>query len=186
MRVSRIVRIAAALCLATGTIAVADHHEGGDMPPMGPPEEMKMVEPMVGEYSVDFTYKMDPMSEEWSEAEATAMISTVAGGGAQQILFDSEMMGMPFTGVGLTSYDRESGKWQTTWVDNMGARISYYTGSFEDGQLVVGGKDMGQGMTFHSRMTTYNITETGFEWKYEMSMDGETYVNTANATYTRK
>ena len=197
MRKMTIVLAAVALCLASGTPSLADHHEKGQsaeshapaeagMPPMGPPPEMKQIEAMNGQYAVKFLFKMDPMSPEWTETEATAALSTVAGGGAQQMLYDGEMMGMPFSGVGLTSYDRETGKWQTIWVDSMGARISVYTGDFEDGKMVVEGEDKGMGMTFQSRLTTYNITDKGFDWKYEMSMDGTSYMETAKATYTRK
>ena len=185
--------MAATLCLAAGAVSFADHHQEGhgdaqaEMPAMGPPPEMKQLEPMNGEYAVQFYFKMEPTSTEWTETSASAVLSTEAGGGAQQLLFKGEMMGMPFTGIGLTSYDRETQQWQTMWVDSMGARISMYTGDFADGTLVVAGEDMGQGMTYHSRLTTYNISETGFDWKYEMSMDGgENYVEGAKATYTKK
>ena len=193
MKALTIVLVAGALCLGAESAALADHHQEaqapgeGGMPPMGPPEEMKEIEGMNGEYSVKFYYKNDPASPEWTETAATAVLSTVAGGGAQQLLYEGEMMGMPFTGIGLTSYDRETGKWQTTWVDSMGARISMYTGDLEDGMLVVSGEDKGQGMTYHSRLTTYNITEKGFDWKYEMSMDGgQSYIEGAKASYMRK
>ena len=198
MRASTIVWMAATLCLTAGAASFADHHEQsqahedhghaeGGMPPMGPPPEMSQLEPMNGEYAVKFYYKADPSSPEWTETSATAVLSTVAGGGAQQLLFEGEMMGMPFSGLGLTSYDRETGKWQTSWVDSMGARISTYTGEFADGKLVVAGEDMGQGMTYHARLTTYNITDTGFDWTYEMSVDGgENYIDGAKATYTKK
>ena len=186
--------VAAALCLGTASVSLADHHEGGqeaqaqaEMPPMGPPAEMKELEAMNGEYAVKFYYKLDPMAEEWIETDATAVLSTVVGGGAQQLSFEGEMMGMPFSGMGLTSYDRQTAKYQTTWVDSMGARISMYTGDFKDGKMVVQGTDIGpDGATFHSRLTNYNMTDAGFDWMYEISMDGENYMLGAKATYTRK
>lgn len=156
------------------------------MPPMGPPEQIKEIEGMNGEYEVKFYYKMDPASEEWIETPATAVVSMVAGGAAQQLLYEGEMMGMPFRGLGLTTYDRETGKWQMTWIDSMGARTSTYTGDFEDGMLVVEGEDKGQGMTFQSRLTTYNITDEGYDWKYEMSTDGTSFIEGAKATYRKK
>lgn len=48
------------------------------------------------------------------------------------------------------------------------------------------GRDLTQGMTYHSRLTTYNITDKGFDWLYEMSMDGTNYLETAKATYRKK
>ncbi len=196
MKALTIVLATGALCLGTATVSLADHQEEGQsqeghgdagMPPMGPPPEMKELEAMNGEYTVKFFYKMDPTSEEWIETEATAVLSTVVGGGAQQLVFEGEMMGMPFSGIGLTSYDRQTTKWQSTWVDSMGAKISMYTGDFKDGKFVVTGTDIGpDGMAFQSRLTNYNMTDTGFEWMYEMSMDGTNYMTGAKATYTRK
>ena len=86
MRALMIVLVAGVLCLGTGTVGLADHHEqdqAGEagMPPMGPPAEMQQLEGMNGEYTIKFSYKMDPMSEEWIETEATAVVSMVAGGG---------------------------------------------------------------------------------------------------------
>ena len=68
----------------------------------------------------------------------------------------------------------------------MGARISIYTGGFEDGKMVVTGTDIAQGMEYKARMTTYDVTDEGFEWKYEMSLDGANYMETAKATYTKR
>ncbi len=188
-----------ALGLGTAAFMFADHHEKGhghehaghqhgeaEMPAMGPPAEMKQLEAMNGTYAVKFSYKMDPAQKEWIETDATAVFSMVVGGGAQQLDFKGSMMGMPFSGLGLTSYDRETQKWQTAWVDSMGARISVYTGDFKDGKMVVTGKDQTAGMTYHSRLTTHSITDTGFEWMYEMSMDGTNFMETAKATYTKK
>ena len=59
-----------------------------------------------------------------TESRGTARVEMMMGGRYVHAMHKSEMMGMPFTGMGLTSYDRMTGKWQTTWVDSMGARIS--------------------------------------------------------------
>ena len=62
-----------------------------------------------------------------------------------------------------------------------------YTGDFEDGTMVVTGQDIGpDGNKFHSRLTNYNMTDAGFDWKYEMSMDGTNYLEAAKATYRKK
>ena len=101
--------------------------------------------------------------------------------------FDGEMMGMPFSGIGLATYDRETQQYQNVWVDTMGARISVYTGNFtDDTTMVVEGEDKGMGMTFKSRLTSYDMNDAGWDWKYEMSFDGNDYVETAKATYRRK
>lgn len=190
MKALKIGLTAAGLCLATGVAIVADHHAEGqaEMPPMGPPAEMQQLESMNGEYAVSFFYKMDPASEEWVETKATAVLSTVAGGSAQQLLFEGDMMGMPFSGMALTSYDRATQKWQSTWVDSMAARITMYTGDLKDGKLVMTGEDLGpDGTAYSARLTTYNMTDEGYDWTYEMSLDGgATFVEGAKATYRRQ
>jgi hypothetical protein len=40
-------------------------------------------------------------------------------------------MGMPFEGLGLMGYDNTSGRFQTSWVDNMGTMIMYMTGQYD-------------------------------------------------------
>ncbi len=167
----------------------ADHHASSEhaMPPMGAPEEMKQIAAMAGDYDVVFSYKMDPMADEWTETTATATFTNVLDGAAQQMTFDGEMLGMPFAGIGMVTYDRETKQFQNMWVDSMSARISVYTGNFTDETtMVVEGEDRGMGMTFQSRLTSYNMTDEGWDWKYEMSLDGTNYMETAKATYRKK
>ncbi len=46
-------------------------------------------------------------------------------------------MGMPFEGRGTTGYDKVSGKYVLSWVDNIGTSIMLFEGQVEDGKLVV-------------------------------------------------
>jgi len=170
-------------CVALLTAAPALAQEG--MPPMGAPEEMKLITKMDGQYDVAFKFRMDPTAE-YQESQANCTISTILDGSCQQMEFSGAMMGMPFQGIGWTTYSRGLGKWQTTWVDNMGASISYYLGEMMDGKMVFEGEETApDGSKWHSRNTTFNITDDSFDWKMEMSTDGEEYFTTAMATYTR-
>jgi hypothetical protein len=157
-----------------------------EMPPMGPPPEMKQIAAMEGVYDVVFKYKMDP-AQSWVTTNGLCTIKNVLGGAAQQMTWQGEMLGMNFEGRGMTCYDRESKMWQNTWVDNMSARISYYTGTMQDGNFVFEGEDVMEGKPVQARNTTMHITDKGFESKMEMSMDGgQTYMTWATAVYTKR
>jgi hypothetical protein len=158
-----------------------------EMPPMGPPEEMKMMKDVVGVYDVEQQWRMDPASEEWETSNGVATYELILDGAAVRHTYESEMMGMPFHGLGLIAFNRETGKWQQAWVDNMGAQISYYEGNYKDGQMVTVGEEKWQGQTYLARITVYNMEPDGFDWKYEMSMDGgKEYFTSGKAHYTKR
>ena len=140
-------------------------------PEMGAPAEMKALAPMDGSYDVLVKFKMAP-DQPWTESKAKATVEQVLDGCAQRMTFEGTMMGMPMHGISYLVYNRETKEWQTTWIDNFMASMSYYTGKMENGALTVSGVDHMMGMEFHSRATTYDMTDTGFKWKMEQSMDG--------------
>lgn len=55
--------------------------------------------------------------------------TALLGGRVLQDEFESEVMGQPFTGIGLTGYDNVTGKVWSTWTDTMstGVMVSYGT-----------------------------------------------------------
>ena len=157
-----------------------------DMPPMGPPEEMKMVAPMVGAWDVAMTARMAP-DQPWEESNGSCTYEMILDGSALLQKFEGSMGGMPFSGESLMCFNRETKKWQVTWIDNMACMLSIYEGKMKDGQMVVSGEDMWQGIKFLSRNTTFNITDTRFEWTMENSMDGgKTWYESMKSVYTKK
>jgi hypothetical protein len=170
-----------------GPAAVSAQEEAASqMPPMGPPEEIKVLEPMVGVWNVEFSWREDPTQEEWMTSPALATIKMVLDGSAQQMEMSGEMGGMKYTGIGTMCYNRNTKKWQNTWIDNMGAYLSYAEGVMEDGKLTFIGKDLMQGTEIHTRHTTYNITSDRFDWMMETSTDGENFVVMGKGVYTRR
>lgn len=156
------------------------------MPPTGAPEEMQHLKFLVGEWKVAGKYRMDMTKDEWTDSEATCRYAYILDGCALQITYNSEMMGMPYTGMGVQTYDRETKKWQVTWLDNMSARMSLYTGDRNDRTTVFTGEDMYGGEKFLSRMTTWDETDNSFKWKMEHSMDGgKNWLIGMEATYTK-
>jgi hypothetical protein len=93
---------------------------------------------------------------------------------------------MPHHGLGLMAFDRETGQWQETWVDNFSARISLYTGKHMEGKHVVSGTDMYKGEKMYTRMTSSNFTDTSYDWMMENSMDGENWYTSMKGTYTKQ
>lgn len=168
--------------------------EGGEMfgeqemPPMGPPEELKEMSFMIGEWNVKGKMRTDPTSDVWSEYAGVATYEWVANGAALMSTYESEMFGMAFIGHSVETYDRETKQWQVTWFDSMSGRQSMYTGNMVgDDKMVVKGEDKMAGMTFKTRITVHNMTEKSYDWMLEHSMDGgATWATFMDAHYTKK
>jgi len=176
--------IVLAVVVMASSVAVADHHEHG--PPMGAPEQMKKVADMEGEWTVAVKMRMSP-DQEWSTSTATAVISPVLSGGAQKMEYMGSMMGMPFEGLQVLFYDRVEGRYESLWIDNMSARGSTMTGNFVDGNLVMTGEDVHDGVPYGMRSTTIRKSDSVVAWTMEMSMDGgDTWFVSMDTTYTRK
>jgi hypothetical protein len=169
----------------TGISAQEGMEEAGQpMPEMGPPQQIKDMAFMVGDWTYKGRMRMTP-DDEWIEHEAKVTNSYVAGGAALQMEYSGAMMGMEMHGLGLTTYDRETGEWQDMWVDNFGARISLYTGKDEGDKRVSSGKDFMGGQVIYTRVTSYDITPTEFKWQMENSTDGENWYTSMEGVYTK-
>jgi hypothetical protein len=72
----------------------------------------------------------------WSEPDKPPMESTgtseqkmILGGRFLQQEFSGEMMGSPFTGIGVTGYDNHTKKYVSTWIDSMSTAILFFEGT---------------------------------------------------------
>ncbi|MBD3402972.1 DUF1579 domain-containing protein [candidate division GN15 bacterium] len=178
-----------ALLLTASMLMAEEHMQEGQqgMPEMGPPEEMKHLEGMIGMWDVASKMKMDPTSDEWTDFSATAEFSYILDGAALRMDYEGQMMGMPYKGLSISAYDREHEEWQDTWVDNMTGRIMMMTGWEKDGKRVMQGKDIWNGQEMLVRTTSHNMTDDSFDWKYETSTDGgKTWETMMTATYTKR
>lgn len=155
--------------------------------PTGPPEEMKQLAWLVGEWDVDMDMNMGDTVESWVNSKGTCTYQYVLGGYALSFRYESEFMGNPFIGLGTECYDRETGNWQMSWIDNMAGRMNLYTGALGDNKAVFTGTDVWQGQEYLARLTTYDETDAKFMWMVEMSTDGgKSWAITGKATYTKK
>ena len=154
---------------------------------MGAPPEMKQVAFMVGTWDAVMSMKMSPEAP-WMEFTGITTSAMIVDGCALKSEFEASMMGMMFKGFSTMTYNRNTGKWQTAWIDNMGAAVSLYEGDFKDGKFVVSGKDLlTGGKTMLTRITSYNITDTKYDWMQENSMDdGATWMTSMKGVYTKR
>ncbi len=72
----------------------------------------------------------------WTEPDKPPMESTgtceqkvILGGRFLQQEFAGQMMGSPFTGIGVTGYDNHIKKYVSTWIDSMSTAILFFEGT---------------------------------------------------------
>lgn len=167
-------------------IAVAQEQTGETMPEMGPPAQMQQIAHLEGNWNIDMQWQDEKDPSVWNASKGTATYSKILDGCAVQSTFSSVMMGMPFRGFMVQSFDREKNEWQAVWIDNVAARLSIYTGKTENGKTSLVGQEMWQGKSFLSRMSTFNETPISFDWTVESSFDGgKTWNIMGKAKYTK-
>jgi hypothetical protein len=175
-----------ALCalMLSASLAIAQEHEGG-MPPMGAPEEMKSVDFLLGEWTVDLAYRMSPEAE-WVESKGSAHVETELEGCVQTMHYEGEIMGMGFTGKDTLTYNRERSRFESFWIDSMSAHASTAQGNWEGDLLIMTGKDMQMGQEYYQRTTTKKVSDDEVSFIMEMSMDGENFFESMRMDYRRK
>ena len=95
------------------------------------PEHAELAE-MVGTWNASITDYT--MGEQKYSGEAT--FEMILGGRYLKQTMQSEMMGMPWTGVGTTGFDNAAGEYISVWMDSMGTGISVMRGTLIDPQTV--------------------------------------------------
>ena len=94
----------------------------------GPPHEL--LARMAGNW--------DTHTKSWMEPGKPPLEST--GASEQKMLFEGrylhqeftgDMMGTPFTGIGLTGYDNQKKRYVSIWIDSMSTAIFYFEGTGE-------------------------------------------------------
>lgn len=182
----RIICLLIVLSLATGLVTASDSTQVNPYAPMGAPDEMEQIKPLIGEWDVLMKMQMSPDAE-WTESTGECTYELILDGCAVRQTYSSEGGGMSIKGGGIICYNRTSKKWQATWLDNMSASLSVYEGGYENGQMVVYGEETYGGQTFKVRNSTFDIKDDSFRWQSETSYDGgKTWTKNMDALYTRK
>jgi hypothetical protein len=72
------------------------------------------------------------------ESTGTCEQKMLLGGRYLQQDYAGDMMGAPFSGIGITGYDNHKQKYVSTWIDSMSTGIFYFEGSAgPDGKRIV-------------------------------------------------
>ena len=101
-----------------------------------PGPQHQMLAKMAGEWNATVKYQMDP-SQPWQEEHSTSTITNLMDGRYSQEVTSGTMMGQPFSGMGITGYDNVTGKFVSTWIDNMGTGILTSTGTADASGKVI-------------------------------------------------
>jgi len=132
--------LAASAALLLSTAARA---QGGEHPEMTPEQKAEMEAYMkagtpgaphqalassAGTYDLEIKSWHEPGGPPTVE-KGTATRSVILGGRVLVEEVTSSMMGMPFTGQGMTGYDNVSGKYWSTWMDSMSTGMMMSEGS---------------------------------------------------------
>ena len=129
--------VAVALFVAANAFA-ADAPKGGAADQQAMMEKMmkaatpgpqhEMLKKMAGEWNAKVTSQMDPSQPPQVENSTSTLTMLMDGRYCQEVV-SGQMMGRPFSGMGLTGYDNVLGKYVSTWIDNMGTGIMTSTGT---------------------------------------------------------
>jgi len=79
--------------------------------------------------------------------------------------------GTPLKGRSVSMYDRASGRWKQTWVDNSGDYLDF-TGGLEDGRMVFAREAQRDGKPFRQRMVFEGVKRESLRWLWQRSDDG--------------
>jgi Protein of unknown function (DUF1579) len=83
-----------------------------------PTEQHKMLQKHVGKWNLVLKSWMAP-GQPPQESKGTAEGTSLLGGRYVESRVTSEFMGKPFSGVGITGYDKTKKKFVGTWIDSM-------------------------------------------------------------------
>ena len=111
-----------------------------------PGPQHEMLKKMAGEWNATVTMQMDP-SQPPEVEHSTSTLTVVMDRYCQEVT-TGQMMGQPFSGMGLTGYDNVIGKYVSTWVDNMGTGIMKSEGTADAaGKVITWSGSMSDPMT---------------------------------------
>lgn len=96
-----------------------------------PGHEHEMLAESVGDYDMVIKSWMGPGGEAMEE-NATATRHMMLGGRVMVEEVNGTMMGQPFEGYGMTGYDNVTGKYWSTWNDNMTTGVMVAEGTCND------------------------------------------------------
>jgi hypothetical protein len=94
------------------------------------PEHARLVEQFAGTWNAEQTMWMEPGTEPMVQS-ATAVGAGILGGRQVRMTYQGSFMGQPFEGIAHTGYDNVTGRYTSSWMDNMSTGTFNSTGSYD-------------------------------------------------------
>lgn len=144
MKLRQVTFAACAVLLLAGISTAQDGMKPGDKPMSAeqkammdawmkfatPAEGHKSLAGMVGTWDAEVTSWMDP-AQPPEKSKGVSENRMMLGGRWVEQKFTSQMMGMPFEGLGYTGYDNHKKKYVGTWMDNMSTAVMVSEGTWD-------------------------------------------------------
>ena len=149
----------------------------------------KVLDAFVGDWTVASKWWMDPTAPPM-ESKGTASKKWILDGRFLQEDFSGEMMGMPFTGTGLTGYDNLKKQYNNSWVDSSSTAIFTSLGAAsKDGKTLTFNSKMDDCMTGEKDKPVRFVLKIESKDKHSFEMyegAGSKEKKAGEMTYTRK
>ncbi|MGA9119765.1 MAG: DUF1579 domain-containing protein [Bacteroidota bacterium] len=130
---------------------------------MTPGAPHKALAGLEGEWNAEVKSWMNGPDAPPSVSQGKCTMKMVFGGRYLEQEFTSEMMNMPFSGMGFTGYDNVNKKYVGFWIDNMSTGMSTMEGSMTPA---------GDVLTMYGKMDDVTTGEHGKTMKYVTKMEG--------------
>jgi hypothetical protein len=138
--------VALTLGCLVATSALAEDKQAGAPPAMTPEQQAAMaawqkastpsdrhkqlIAEFEGTWDAKMTAWMDPSAP--AQVETGKSVNTAVLGGRQlRMDYSGQFMGQPYQGVGYSGYDNVTGKYFSTWSDNMSTGLFVSEGSYD-------------------------------------------------------
>ncbi len=155
---------------------------------MTPGAEHQKLAKLNGNWVYSSKMWMDPAGEP-TLSNGTASCEMLLDGRYSQMKVNGNIMGMPFNGISLTSFDNGKKIWLTTWIDNMGTGIMYGEGKWDEASksIIFTGKmyDPMAGKDVDYKETLKFIDDNTMGMEMFTVVEGKDIKN-MELTYTRK
>ena len=92
----------------------------------------------------------------------------------------------PFSGMSLSVEDTVSGRWRQTWADSGGSYWTFVGGPQVDGTFVFATPGPVDADQVFKRMVFSDIAADSFDWRWEFSPDGQSWVQRWGIRYARR
>jgi hypothetical protein len=140
----------------------------------------RMLDPLIGTFKWTSRLRATPDAPE-EVSEGTETNEWILGGRFIRSKSEGTMTGEPFTGIGFTGYDNQSGKYQNVWIDSFSTGIMpAATGTADaSGRTITFSRTYVHAITNQPTTTREVVTIEGpdrhvFEW-HEPDADGKEF-----------